>query len=98
MVDIRTHRLIDCDVEEGVDYLQSKASDRVAKDFFDDYRRTFKRIEENPFQFGEEADGIRHAAFDKFPYSILYEIRPSHVWLFAVSHHARQPGTYDRRR
>ena len=97
MVAVLTHALVDCDIEEGIDYYRSTASDAVAEEFFRSYRTAFGRLESNPYQYGEEADGFRHAPLRDFPYSILYVIFPQYAWVYTVAHHSRRPNTFSRR-
>jgi len=66
-----------------------------------DFRREAKaavaRIVANPESFGILKDAIRCCLVHRFPYGILYEIRPDRVLIVAVMHLHRAPGYWKSR-
>ena len=66
-----------------------------------DLRREVKaavaRIVANPEWFGILEDDIRCCLVHRFPYGILYEIRPDCVLIVAVMHLHRAPGYWKSR-
>ena len=66
-----------------------------------DLRREVKaavaRIAANPEWFGILEDDIRCCLVHRFPYGVLYEIRPDRVLIVAVMHLHRAPGYWKSR-
>ena len=75
----------------------------VGTDFLSEYRTILEAIEQNPerYPFAEMTSvrfGVRNARMSRFPYALNYEIRADHVRVLAVSHAARRPNYWIRRR
>lgn len=65
--------------------------------FVDHVRSTLSRIAEYPEAFGFAADKIRVKQVTKFPYAILYHVKPNEVIVLAVLHAHRDPVTWQKR-
>jgi len=64
-------------------------------EFFDTVAETLARIEANP-EIGTtiSADGqTRRALLVKFPYQVVYRLRPTEIVIVAIAHLKRRPGT-----
>lgn len=55
------------------------------------------RIVENPEWFGVLEDDVRCCLVHRFPYGVLYEVRPDRVLIVAVMHLHRTPGYWKSR-
>lgn len=59
---------------------------------------TFERIRANPRQWRRIGPGIHKCVVRaKFPYHVVYVVRPELVVVIAVAHDKRQPGYWSRR-
>jgi plasmid stabilization system protein ParE len=79
-------------IAKAVDYYFYKASKKVALDFLNDYKKTYKSLQINPFyQFHDS--NYRFLPFKKFPYIAFFIVdEPSKtVFLNAVFHTSLNP-------
>ncbi len=79
-------------IAKAVDYYFYKASKKVALDFLNDYKKTYKSLQINPFyQFHDS--NYRFLPFNKFPYIAFFIVdEPSKtVFLNAVFHTSLNP-------
>ena len=84
------HPLVRADVEEALSYYHKIAA-RLAKEFHDELRGTVQQVAENPLRFHLVDKGFRRANLRRFPYHVLYEIRPSDLRVMVVRHNKRHP-------
>ncbi len=42
-------------------------------------------------------EGIHRQFVDRFPFDLLYRVRPTRIEIVAVAHHSRRPGYWQRR-
>lgn len=59
---------------------------------------TFQQIETFPESFPVVYKDIRRANLHRFPYGVFYHRRVDHLYVLAVTHHARRPRVWKRRR
>ena len=72
----------------------------LGREFFDAVAATFSRIETNP-EIGTtiSADGqTRRALVAKFPYQVVYRLRPTEIAIVAIANLKRRPGYWKTRR
>ena len=82
-------------IEDAVEYYIYKASKKVASCFLNDYIKTYKALQTNPFyQFHD--NNYRSLPFDKFPYIAFFIVdEPSKtVFLNAVFNTSQDPDKY----
>jgi plasmid stabilization system protein ParE len=82
-------------IEEAVEYYILKANKKIALDFLNDYKKTYKTLQLNPFyQFHD--NNYSFFPFKKFPYIAFFivdEISKT-VFLNAVFHTSQNPDKY----
>ena len=69
-------------------------------EFFDEVGAILTRIEANP-EIGASisADGqTRRALVDRFPYQVVYRLKPTEIVIVAIAHVKRRPGYWKNRR
>jgi plasmid stabilization system protein ParE len=68
-------------------------------EFFDAVGETLSRIENNPdIGVTISADGqTRRALVAKFPYQVVYRLRPTEIVIVAIAHLKRRPGYWKNR-
>lgn len=82
-------------IEEAVEYYISKATKKVALDFLNDYKKTYKDLQINPYyQFHD--NNYNFLPFKKFPYIAFFIIDETSktVFLNAVFHTSQDPDKY----
>ena len=45
----------------------------------------------HPLRSSADRDGFRRITIKPFPYGLVYEAHATHIMIFAVSHHRREP-------
>jgi toxin ParE1/3/4 len=82
-------------IEEAVEYYILKANKKVALDFLNDYKKTYKALQINPF-YQLHDNHYSFLPFKKFPYIAFFIVdKPSKtVFLNAVFHTSQNPDKY----
>lgn len=69
----------------------------LGEQFVNEFERLKPLLLANP-KIGSPVDQVfRKVLFRRFPYSVLYTIEGSCIWLVAVAHHHRRPGYWRTR-
>lgn len=89
-VEVIYHPLVRADVEETLTYYRGITA-RLADEFHAELRDTINRIADNPLRFHLVDQGFRRANLPRFPYHLLYEVRPEFVRVMLVRHNKRDP-------
>jgi plasmid stabilization system protein ParE len=87
------------ELREAVRWYEARRSG-LGGEFFDAVAATILLIETNP-EIGTRisADGqTRRVLVARFPYQIVYRIRPTEIVIVAVAHLKRRPGYWKNRR
>ena len=84
------HPLVRGDVLEALSYYRI-ISARLADDFRAELRTRINQAAENPLRFHLVDRGFRRANLKRFPYHVLYEIRPEALRVVLVRHNKRHP-------
>ena len=82
-------------IEDAVEYYIKEATTKVASDFLNDFKSTYKALKKNPFyQFHD--NNYRFLPFDKFPYVAFFIVDElsKTVFLNAVFHTSQNPSKY----
>jgi toxin ParE1/3/4 len=82
-------------IEEAVEYYILKASKKVALDFLNDYKKTYKTLQLNPF-YQLHDNNYSFFPFKKFPYVAFFIVDEASktVFLNAVFHTSLNPDKY----
>ena len=84
------HPLVRADVEEALTYYR-KISGWLADEFQAELRDIIDRAAEDPLRLHLADQGFRRANIKRFPYHVLYEIRPECLRVMLVRHNKRHP-------
>lgn len=86
------HRLVQREVNEAVRWYE-ECSDGLGDDFFVKLTAVLDTILANPQNYGFwlESKTVRRAKLTRFPYAVLYEIRPGKVRILCMRHDKRHP-------
>ena len=74
----------------------------LGKDYFERVSETIESIARDPQRYpvyeGKRLSRVfRRAAVDRFPYIVVYQIRPEETLVVAVAHSSQQPGFWEDR-
>lgn len=96
---VRTSELASDELTEAVRWYEARRSG-LGGEFFDAITAAISFVEANP-EIGAmiSADGLtRRALVPRFPYQIVYRLRPTEIVVVAVAHLKRRPGYWKTRR
>jgi len=62
--------------------------------FIAEVEQTLARIEQSPLAFQIAHRGLRCARVRRFPYSVIYQLEPTRILVFAVFHAKRNPARW----
>jgi plasmid stabilization system protein ParE len=96
-VRLTVHRLAIREVQRTASAYDKKSlylGDRFAAQI----QHAFARIRENPNIAAENERGERQLVLHRFPYKVIYRVRPDRAVVIAVSHQKRRDGYWHRRK
>lgn len=83
----------EAEIDEAADwYAVHGDNDDLDVRFLAEVERVARLVGEHPLARTEIEPGIRHAVLRRFPYALVYVVKPSEVLVLAVAHHSRRPG------
>jgi plasmid stabilization system protein ParE len=82
--------------DDAVDWYESQRSGRGVL-FLERIHDTLDQISANPEWYPIVQDDIRRAVVRRYPFIILFRIRPRRIVIVAVFHTSRDPGVWQRR-
>ncbi|RLA06733.1 MAG: type II toxin-antitoxin system RelE/ParE family toxin [Gammaproteobacteria bacterium] len=68
-----------------------KQSSHLGDDFLNELEQSYKLIKEQPNMWLNIRDGYKKFNLNKFPFSIIYKIDNSIIYVVAIMHQKRQP-------
>jgi len=89
-MEIIYHPLVKRDVIEALRYYHH-ISPRLADEFHGELRITIARAAEQPAKFHPVGHDFRRANLQRFPYHVLYDVRPNSIRVMVVRHNKRHP-------
>jgi hypothetical protein len=69
----------------------------LGDDFIDEFEHTLRRIVAEPERWRKTRGDNRKLNFHRFPYAIVYSVRPDAIYLKAVMHLHRRPFYWQHR-
>ena len=81
---------------EAYAWYQERSSDAAEK-FQVEVDRAMATIQERSSSFPGYLEGTRRCLLKKFPYLIVFQEYPDHIFVVAVAHGRREPGYWRRR-
>lgn len=89
---VRLNKKVYLDLESAMAYYSSEAGNRIATEFYEEFRRCRSIIAKRPLAYPEVRDGVRRINLHKFPYHILYQIeQTSLIHILVLKHDRRDP-------
>jgi plasmid stabilization system protein ParE len=87
------------DLSASVTFYRERGGEELAARFKKEVSAAFTAIIADPGQFSflPELEGVQRFRLKHFPFTILYIVRPDHIWIVAVAHGSRKPGYWEER-
>ena len=84
------------ELELAVDYYE-KQQTKIALKFLGEVYSTIKRISEFPKAFPELSTNTRKCLTNRFPFAVIYQVKPNEIFIVGITHLARKPGYWKER-
>jgi plasmid stabilization system protein ParE len=91
------HEVAEAEINEAADFYDVK-SPGLGSVFVDEIERAMGRISEFPEAAPLVGGRVRKRSIAKFPYSVVYSVRPDEIRVLAVAHQKRRPFYWRGRR
>lgn len=93
MKKLRFHIRVQTEVNEAVCWYEEQSAG-LGDDFYSKFSDAVKAVIAHPegFGFWSRSTTIRRAKLKRFPYDVLFEIRPDAVRIVCLRHEKRHPG------
>ena len=97
-MNVRIHRLAVAEIDHEVDYYESCSVGLGAEleDEIDAVLETILQFPQAAPQWRDRPDR-RVAVLDRFPFTLVYQIKTKEIVILALAHMSRQPGYWSRR-
>ena len=93
---IVSHPEADQELEAGALWYEDRQPG-LGNDFLDEFEDTLRRIVAEPERWRKMRGDNRKLNFHRFPYAIVYSIRPDAIYIKAVMHLHRRPFYWQHR-
>jgi toxin ParE1/3/4 len=96
---VRLHPQARSELEDSVVFYRSHGGEILAARFKREVHASLRYISANPERFPpvNELLQTRRIRLTKFPFSIIYIVRPQFVWVVAIAHQKRKPEYWKER-
>jgi plasmid stabilization system protein ParE len=83
------HENVEGELNEAADFYDLVSSE-LGNLFIDEIQRTIERITEFPEAASLLRGRVRRKSVAKFPYSVIYSVRPNEIRILAIAHQKRR--------
>lgn len=94
---ISFNRTVSRDLKDILEFYEDEGGTELADKFYEFLMIRIDQIGKNPEQFPFFDLGIRRANLERFPYHLLYRVRPDGIRVFVLRHNRRNPSFGKRR-
>lgn len=84
------------DVREIINYYRGRR-DGLGLEFAAELRQTLMRIRHYPRAWSPLSSRVRRCRVNRFPYSVIYEVREDVLIIAAIQHHHKEPNSWRNR-
>lgn len=78
------------ELQEAIDYYEDRRPG-LGKELATEVRSTIDRILLNPIAWAKLSANVRRCRLRRFPYALIYQVKPDRVLVVAVMHLRRDP-------
>lgn len=82
---------------EGATYYAQHGGVELGSSFIAEFERSLEVLCTHPWLGSEWRGKKRRFPLRRFPYSIIYQLRPDEIRVIALAHQSRKPGYWQRR-
>ena len=82
--------------EESIEYYDEQRTG-LGLEFSEEVGKALERISEYPEAWSQLSSRIRRCLVNRFPYSVIYEVRSELLIIVAIQHHHRKPESWRSR-
>ena len=84
------------EVRETIAYYNQQREGLGLKFAFE-LRQTLLRIKHHPLAWSPLSSRVRRCRINRFPFSVIYEVRREQLVIAAVQHHSKEPSSWRKR-
>jgi plasmid stabilization system protein ParE len=84
------------DLDEATAYYDAQ-SPGLGRQFFDEYSAALERIRAYPEAWAKTSARARQCQMKRFPYALIYRVKPDVITVVAIAHMRRKPGYWRNR-
>jgi len=85
------------ELQEAAAFYLREAGTALGEAFLREFERSMHLLVEQPTLGASWRGSLRRLPLRRFPYNVLYEVRPGELRVIAVAHQRRRPGFWRRR-
>lgn len=82
--------------DDAIDYYDQRSLG-LGFEFAEEVEQALERIEHYPEAWSPLSSRVRRCLVNRFPYSVIYEIRPEIIIIVAIQHHHQEPESWRAR-
>jgi len=90
------HALAHQELVEAYEWYESE-QEGLGKEFSREIYVVLEELAEHPLRYPIIYPRARRRVIKRFPYAIIYEIKPDHIFIVAIMHTSRSPGYWRSR-
>ncbi|VAW71416.1 hypothetical protein MNBD_GAMMA12-2208 [hydrothermal vent metagenome] len=90
------HPNVKSEISASYDWYQNHASG-LGNDYLNELESSYEAIVELPDTWPKIQKGYRRFLLSKFPFSVIYKVHKSNIYVVAVMHNSRRPGYWIER-
>lgn len=84
------------ELREIIAYYNSQR-DGLGYEFAAELRHTVNRIKHYPNAWSSLSSRVRRCHLNRFPYSVIYQVRQHVILIVAIQHHSKEPNSWRKR-
>jgi len=82
--------------DDAIDYFEERRAG-LGFEFADEVEQALERIDHYPDAWSPQSLRTRRCVINRFPYSVIYEIRSKVIIVVAIQHHHQEPESWRSR-
>lgn len=82
--------------DDAIDYYEERRSE-LGLEFAEEVEQALERINHYPEAWSPLSSQVRRCVVNRFPYSVIYEIRREIIIIVAIQHHHQKPESWRSR-
>jgi plasmid stabilization system protein ParE len=92
----RFHPEARAELNHSVDFYEERQT-RLGLEFLEEVYSAIQLIIEFPKAFPKQSKNTRKCLVNRFPFAIIYQIKPDEIFIVAIAHLSRKPGFWKKR-